>query len=69
MYVTNISRVDCHGEKTSKHFDQYGGQNVHDDKKNTFHFSAIGQFTDTITLALKHEINVLGELLHFADMQ
>ena len=37
--------VDVHGEKTSKHFDQYGS---HDDNI-TFHFGGIGQFTDART--------------------
>ncbi len=35
--------LDCHGEKTTKHFDQCGS---HDDK-NTWYFG--GQITDTIT--------------------
>ncbi len=37
--------VDCHGEKTTKHFDQYGS---HDDK-HTLYFDGLGQITDTIT--------------------
>ncbi len=37
--------VDCHGEKTTKHFDQCGS---HDDK-NTLYFVGLGQITDTIT--------------------
>ncbi len=37
--------VDCHGEKTTKHFDQCGS---HDDK-NTLYFGGLGQITDTIT--------------------
>ncbi len=40
-----ISMVDCHGEKTTKHFDQCGS---HDDKK-TLYFGGLGQITDTIT--------------------
>ncbi len=39
---TLISMVDCHGEKTTKHFDQCGS---HDDKK----LGGLGQITDTIT--------------------
>ncbi len=37
--------VDCHGEKTTKHFDQCGS---HDDK-HTLDFGGLGQITDTIT--------------------
>ncbi len=37
--------VDCHGEKTTKHFDQCGS---HDDK-NTLYVGGHGQITDTIT--------------------
>ncbi len=37
--------VDCHGEKTTKHFDQCGS---HDDKHNLY-FGGHGQITDTIT--------------------
>ncbi len=37
--------VDCHGEKTTKRFDQCGS---HDDK-NTLYFGGLGQITDTIT--------------------
>ncbi len=45
LYKTLISMVDCHGEKTTKHFDQCGS---HDDK-NTLYFGGLGQITDTIT--------------------
>ncbi len=37
--------VDCHGEKTTNHFDQCGS---HDDK-NTLHFGGLSQITDTIS--------------------
>ncbi len=37
--------VDCHGEKTPKHFGQCGS---HDDK-NTLYFVGLGQITDTMT--------------------
>ncbi len=37
--------VDCHGEKTPKHFDQCDS---HDDK-NTLYFVGLGQITDTMT--------------------
>ncbi len=40
-----ISMVDCHGEKTTEHFDQCGS---HDDK-NTLYCGGLGQITDTIT--------------------
>ncbi len=42
FYKTLISMVDCHGEKTTKHFDS------HDDK-NTLYFGGLGQITDMIT--------------------
>ncbi len=45
IYKTLISMVDCHGEKSTKHFDQCGS---HDDK-NTLYFGGLGQITDTIT--------------------
>ncbi len=45
FYKNLISMVDCHGEKTTKHFDQCGS---HDDK-NTLYFGGLGQITDTIT--------------------
>ncbi len=45
FYKTLISMVDCHGEKTTKHFDQCGS---HDDK-NTLYFGGLGQISDTIT--------------------
>ncbi len=45
LYKTLISMVDCHGEKTTKHFDQCGS---HDDKK-TLYVGGHGQITDTIT--------------------
>ncbi len=45
FYKTLISMVDCHGEKTTKHFDQCGS---HDDN-NTLYFGVLGQITDTIT--------------------
>ncbi len=45
FYETLISMVDCHGEKTTKHFDQCGSQ----DDKNTLYFGGLGQITDTIT--------------------
>ncbi len=38
FYKTLISMVDCHGEKTTKHFDQCGS---HDDK-NTLYFGGLG---------------------------
>ncbi len=44
-YKTLISMVDCHGEKTTKHFDQCGS---HCDK-DTLYFGGFGQITDTIT--------------------
>ncbi len=37
--------VDCHGEKTTKQFDQCGSHN----DKNTLYFVGHGQITDTIT--------------------
>ncbi len=37
--------VDCHGEKTTNYFDQFGS---HDDK-NTLYFGGLGQITDIIT--------------------
>ncbi len=37
--------VDCHGEKTTKRFDQCGSHN----DKNTLYFGGLGQITDTIT--------------------
>ncbi len=45
IYKTLISIVGCHGEKSTKHFDQCGS---HDDK-NTLYFGGFGQITDTIT--------------------
>ncbi len=45
FYKILISMVDCHAEKTTKHFDQCGS---HDDK-NTLYFGGLGQITDTIT--------------------
>ncbi len=45
FYKTLISMIDCHGEKTTKHFDQCGSQ----DDKNTLYFGGLGQITDTIT--------------------
>ncbi len=45
FYETLISMVDCHGKKTTKHFDQCGS---HDDK-NTLYFGGLDQITDTIT--------------------
>ncbi len=45
FYKTLISKVDCHGEKTTKHVDQCGS---HDDI-NTLYFGGLGQITDTIT--------------------
>jgi len=38
--------VDCHGEKTTKHFDQCGS---HDDKHTLYYYGGLGQITDTIT--------------------
>ncbi len=37
--------VDCHGEKTTKHFEQCGSHN----DKNTLYFGGLGQITDSIT--------------------
>ncbi len=45
LYKSLFSMVDCHGEKTTKHFDQCGS---HDDK-NTLYFGGLSQITDTIT--------------------
>lgn len=38
LRIRNISRVDCHGDKTSKRFDQYSSHN----DKPTFHFGGTG---------------------------
>ncbi len=45
FYKTLISIVDCHGEKTTKHFYQCGS---HEDKY-TLYFGGPGQITDMIT--------------------
>ncbi len=45
FFKTLISMVDCHGEKTTKQFDQWGSHN----DKNTLYFVGHGQITDTIT--------------------
>ncbi len=37
--------VDCHGEKTTKHFDPCGSN----DDKNTLYFGGRGKITDMIT--------------------
>ncbi len=42
---TLIFMVDCHGEKTTKHFDQC--RSHHD--KYTSYFGCLGQITDMIT--------------------
>ncbi len=45
LYKSLFSMVDCHGEKTTKHFDQCGSP----DDKNTLYFGGLSQITDTIT--------------------
>lgn len=43
VYYNKHFKGYCHGEKPSKHFEQYGS---HDDSS---HFDGIGQFTETFT--------------------
>ncbi len=57
--------VDCHGEKTTKHFDQCSS---HDDK-NTLYFDGLAKITDTITRFWSMNEMFWVSKLHFADMQ
>ncbi len=55
FHKTLISMVDCHGEKTTKHFDQCGSHN----DKNNLYFGGLGQITDTITRLIKFQQTVV----------